>query len=181
MDGEVIGITTAGFSEGQNLNLAIPINEAKTLQNSTSPKTVEDVYNELYPTGNSKDDVILGSEGNNTLDGATTIYLDKLVGWGLRSISDKDYYKLKINTFGKINIVCGYNDESLSKGNSDIIITLYDKTGEIIEKSVFVKGDKFQYQILSANVAPNDYYISISINYYGTYYSSSYVFKVTMD
>jgi len=48
MYGEVIGITSAGFIEGQNLNLAIPINEVKAHLKSTTLTSVKDMIKQVY-------------------------------------------------------------------------------------------------------------------------------------
>ena len=44
-NGDVIGIASASFSEGQNLNLAIPIKKVDLIDRS-SPKTLSEFFNE---------------------------------------------------------------------------------------------------------------------------------------
>lgn len=48
---EVIGVISATVVQGQNINLAIPVNLVKAYMNNTpAPKTLEEVYEEVYPT-----------------------------------------------------------------------------------------------------------------------------------
>ena len=48
-NGEVIGITYASYIEGQNLNLAIPINEVKTLYTRKNSISLENLFSEEHP------------------------------------------------------------------------------------------------------------------------------------
>lgn len=49
---QVIGITTGGISDGQNLNLAVPINTMKSVEQNLS-KTIEEVQRECGYIGTS--------------------------------------------------------------------------------------------------------------------------------
>lgn len=53
MEGEVIGINSAGFSDGQNLNLAIPISEAKSVFNKNLTVTLTNLNSTSAYSGGS--------------------------------------------------------------------------------------------------------------------------------
>ncbi len=49
MKGEVIGINYAGYSEGQNLNFSIPVDDLKPMLSALKPKTLAQVKNVVHP------------------------------------------------------------------------------------------------------------------------------------
>ncbi len=53
--GEVVGITYAGYVEGQNLNFAIPINDLTPMLTSLQLKTLNEVRKEVYPSMSYKE------------------------------------------------------------------------------------------------------------------------------
>ena len=53
--GELIGVVTSQFPEGQNLNFAVPINYARGLTISDDTLTLEDLA-ERFPEGGTRDD-----------------------------------------------------------------------------------------------------------------------------
>jgi serine protease Do len=86
MKGEVVGVTEAGYPEGENLNLAVPINWLKTIDTSLN-MTLEQVYlkeNGFIPTIPGTPQLI--SPANNSILTTTTPTLT----W--TAVSGADYY-----------------------------------------------------------------------------------------
>lgn len=170
--GKVIGVTYASYTDGQNLNFAVPINEVKNLHSNTnSLYSLEELYIENYPYAwfldlhkNNIYEVSLSDLKNNP-----TYYQDKLIRLqayissnelGLY-ISDKNSitadskndYEIFYNTdfenhpFVKINSQneAVYIENNLSFGDSIIVIGLFSYSEDTLKTVGLAPTGRLKY------------------------------------
>jgi V8-like Glu-specific endopeptidase len=90
MAGEVVGITTLKFKGGENLNFAIPINDAKQLLRITSSK--------IQPLPNETESVKTQSQGHGEATAGARQYYQQLLEAGAFSAAGKESFKGMIPT-----------------------------------------------------------------------------------
>jgi hypothetical protein len=97
MYGQVIGVTEASYPNGENLNLAVPINWLKTLDTSLN-MTLEQVYQKEYGSvPSSLPAPTLISPANNSVISTTT----PILTW--TAVSGADYYTVAVMKGSVIN------------------------------------------------------------------------------
>ena len=89
--GEVLGITFASYEDGQNLNLAVPINHVEDLWNSidlSSKLTVREFYN-TFPHSYPVDQVIANAEEWNRQQIIVEGYVSHISTTGIRDVYEQ--------------------------------------------------------------------------------------------
>lgn len=162
---EVIGITSAAFSNAQNLNLAIPINQLNTL-NQCLNLTFTEVYNIEHPKLSIKSYEI---ENNDTLENANIVDMESKINGdtceihitgSFSSYCDVDTYYVDAvydNTFLFASIYLCPDTYNLI---SYTIVGLYDSNYNLLCYSLY---DNKYPSIMSTwkNVKKGSYYIKI--------------------
>ncbi len=162
--GEVIGVNTATFVDGQNLNLAVNINQLASVDTDT-PTTLEDMYQEYwgydyYPWDNE----IPESEPNNSLVDADVIGENGLtINGELSDISDSDYFKFELDASALVTLMLfADNDNELL----EIKMTLQDNLGVEIATATIEDFDAYYALYIQEDlelVATETYYAVISL------------------
>lgn len=94
--GEVIGITTSTFTEGQNLNLAIEISQVDQVD-IQNPMTVDEF---LYRNSSQTNSIYEDSSCSKSYTTAQNIPLDTVVVGMIESDFELDYYRIDITESG---------------------------------------------------------------------------------
>lgn len=110
--GEVIGINTWQYENGQNLNFAIALEELNYMV-TYGGWTVEDYYqeylSELPPVDNTEEgekEIILEDVSvSGTPDNCQELNLGDLVSGSIQSL-DLDYYRFTVTSLTKVSIIC---------------------------------------------------------------------------
>lgn len=140
-------------NEEQAVNLEqqhIGEKQGKLLKKTESIRPLSDTRDSLR---DSLTDTIFEREPNNTLGTADNITLDKYVyGTITDYYFDLDYYRLRINDSGKLNII------GVFEYTRYLAIGLLDERGDTLAWSRLYNGDA---QYLQAKVTPGTYYIVV--------------------
>jgi serine protease Do len=155
--GNVVGMMESSFVEGQNMNLAIPINFVKSIDKTNNYSLIyinEVIYPPLAGKGTIKEE-----EPNDTEDNADElIYLENTILGNIESIEDMDTYSIYLTDYKTISIVGSTEDPNYSKY---LGIALCDDNGNIVAKSTHeYSNDTGKYESkINYNLKPGIYYV----------------------
>lgn len=136
-------------NEGQAVNL----NQQYILEKQGKLLEKTESVRPLSVTQDSLTDTIFEREPNNTLDTANNITIDKYVYGTITDVYfDLDYYRLRINNSGKLNILGVFEYPQY------LAIGLLDERGNNLAWSRLINGEA---QYLQENVTPGTYYIIV--------------------
>lgn len=157
--GELIGINVAYFTDGQNMNLAIPVKDYKTL-NKTGLNTILEVNQEFYipvkGEGDTKEE-----EYNDDLDNADeVIYADGSIIGQLKDSQDLDMFYFLVTDNANITIAGSTDDASFSE---DFGVSLLDLDGNLVQHGEIVFNEEYNRYIcqLSVDLKPGYYHIAV--------------------
>jgi len=162
--GEVIGVNTATFVDGQNLNLAVNINQLAEVDTDT-PTTLEVMYQEYwgydyYPWDNETSE----TEPNNSLVDADVIGENGLtINGELSDVSDDDYFKFQLDLSMLVTLMVFADTYSEL---SEMEMTLQDDLGTIIATATIGDFDAFYTLHIQEDlelVSTETYYVVISL------------------
>lgn len=160
--GEVVGVNTLCYIDGQNLNFAISINELQKI-NTNNPLTVAEFY-ALYREQAEKEfkenfsqEDSLKSQNTNTCQSIT---IGKGVEGTLTKSDTIDFYKITITEEGDYAILC-YSSSSSDFDNTNLL--LYDSNKSLIAHGYRDKSYK-NTQYVYGKFAPGDYYVGVQKN-----------------
>lgn len=165
MYGEVVGITSSGYDEIGEINFAIPINDVKTMLQSTTLKTFDQVRAEIY---NYMEEVEL----NNTSVTANNLVKERVAVGILSEKEDQDYYKITISTAGEYSFYSTIGGDGWYCDSYSVI--LQDSSlNNLATASVYQDKDSMTYlnQIEDYHLEPGTYYILVKPNLDDYYYS----------
>ncbi|MDD3958550.1 MAG: S1C family serine protease, partial [Candidatus Izemoplasmatales bacterium] len=160
--GEVIGVNTATFASGQNMNLAVNITELQKVNQST-PTTLPNLYQsywgyDFYPWDTIVDEI----EPNDQISEAQWIEFNgTTINGVLQDAFDIDMYRFDIDTPLLITLLL------IPKNASDILafeITLMDGLGTAIGNHGYGKFDAFEVLYIQMELDATtleSFYISI--------------------
>jgi S1-C subfamily serine protease len=157
--GELIGINVAYFINGQNMNLAIPVNDYKKLKKSVR-LTILDMNQEYFVPVNGSGDT-KEVEYNDTFDTSNEIiYADGTIKGQLKNAKDMDIFYFLVTDYLKISILGSTLDSALSE---DFGISLYDVDGNlVVHGEIYFNEEYNQYLCdLYADLAPGYYHIAV--------------------
>jgi len=176
MYGDVVGITSSGYDMIGNLNFAIPINEVKSMLNTTTDISLPEMRRQINPSYSEE------AEPNDETHMAKTLNLDRTAAAYINSIDDYDYHKINIvnagnysfnSTIGSDGLYCDNYFVSLRDSENRIITTAsvyYNKDSEVYTneiKSVYLDAGIY-YVLINPNT--DDFYDSmINREYYLDY------------
>lgn len=158
--GEVIGIITATYSSGQNLNLALDINQIYEVA-TNSPLKVTEFYklNQTEEVTTEANNIIYEDELKSTRTiTAQTIELDAYVFGTMLLGGQFDIYKFDITRDGyyKATLL----DEFFEEEVTQLDITIHDKNFDIVRSSEIGYIGNHRYS--RVYLTPGSYYIMIS-------------------
>jgi len=163
--GEVIGVNTATFVDGQNLNLAVNISQLTQLDQQT-PTTVEALYQDYwgydyYPW----ETVITETEPNNILTEADSLDINGVtVSAELADSADQDWYAFSLDQEKLVTLMVFLTDEA---DFSNLILTLKDDSGSVIATGTLGVFDAYAVLHIQETLSPTGsetYYIQISMS-----------------
>lgn len=160
--GQVIGVVEASFTDGQNMNLAIPINTLKALK-TNQDTTLLDVNNKLYPPL-SGTGAISEKEENDYLDNADNLpYLENDVTGNIFDVNDNDVYSIYLTEYKTLQAGCTTESPEFS---TDLGLTLYDQDGNkiISGDNQFIQELNQNGSYLSMDLSPGIYYVRVYAN-----------------
>jgi len=155
--GNVIGIMVSSFSEGQNMNLAIPINVLKNVAKNNNYSLL-DISEAIYPPL-AGEGTINEEEPNDTPDKADDlIYLHNTINGSIDSLDDFDLYSIYLTDYKTITVVGETIDPNY--GN-DFGISLFDEYGKIIADSSIEYSNETGHYVnkITYNLKPGLYFI----------------------
>lgn len=177
MKGEVIGINYAGYSEGQNLNFAIPVSDLIPLMAGLSPKSFAQVQQEVHPIVSVPTPVsdvpsyFYEVESNNDISRADVV--DNSFSGGVKYAingtitgfnNDLDCFGFFVPAGGTFEIHAFWSSGSRhwEKGyEDDLIVGLLDGNGTVMAASRLIGSGATAQQQLSFRVSPGTYYIVV--------------------
>lgn len=175
--GEVMGINTSSYVSGQNLNLALEINQIYQVS-TNNPLTIEE-----FSKINSSNDMVLVEENEEFTADYTIgqkISVGDFIEGKMKAGGEYDYYKINITESGYyIALVV---DELRYEYETDLLLTLYNDKTESMEPDTLGYVDNAFYQI--TYLTPGIYYVEISPRdeYYNyTYTDIYYRFSITQS
>lgn len=164
-NGKVIGITSSGMIDGQNLNFAVPIDEVALLDMSGEPITLKDmaseyaIYNyENKPEGFER--VVDEGEPNNIISQAGILENGVSVAGFIDADGGLDNFYAACTTKGTVKITC-FSD---SADISDILLMMNDTKNTVHKMADLLEmddGSKFVY-LENYISEPNDFIISFA-------------------
>jgi S1-C subfamily serine protease len=153
--GEVIGITSMGISDSQNLNFAIPINELTKL----FPTSKVISFNEA----NSFDVSINEMEANNSISTANVFDTNFDINGSFSNDSDVDFYKFEVKKKSKITFFGSFKSiNSNPKILKQLLMALIDSKGKDIIKSSISSQELYDVQKISIDLEAGTYYLQMS-------------------
>ncbi|MGG0658666.1 trypsin-like peptidase domain-containing protein [Rummeliibacillus pycnus] len=158
--GEVIGINVASLVSGQNMNLAIPINDYKKM-NLKKYNTLINVNREYYVplSGEGK---VYEEENNDDLEYADYIkYKRAWINGKVASNNDVDVYQFNLTDYATVNITCLTADPNIS---DNLSFGLFDDYTEKMEWATqkYDSTNQTYYTTLTKKLSPGTYYIVIA-------------------
>ncbi|WML46823.1 trypsin-like peptidase domain-containing protein [Neobacillus sp. PS3-34] len=157
--GELIGINEATFTDGQNMNVAIPVNYY-TKMNLSHPKTILQVNHEVYVAvegvGNTNE-----TEDNDDFDTANEVtFAEGGLSGALKDANDFDVFYFLVTSNSTIELSGATIDAALSK---DFGFSIFDEDGEEIEYAdPEYQAETGKYVCkLKQELAPGYYHIGI--------------------
>jgi hypothetical protein len=156
-NGKVIGVVVASLIDGQNMNLAIPINKLKALKTNNNTNLL-DLNRKIYPPLSGKGEVD-EQEDNGYLDNADPLVnLENDIYGSVADINDMDLFMINLTENKTISVTATTEDASLS---SDLGVTLYDKDGNeiITSDNNFSNADNCYFSELVKDLSPGTYYV----------------------
>ncbi|MBP0725152.1 Ig-like domain-containing protein [Bacillus sp. RG28] len=170
LKGEVIGVTSAGFTNGQNLNLAIPINNFKkmSLDKNTDISTLNNISGNIGGILKGNQDLV-EREPNDDLTNAQLIsYSNFSIIGNIYKYYDLDFYKFTISSSQSFRMLGAFKDSYLTH---DLVIGLRDSNGKIVAVSKDYYSSNGIYQSISANLTAGTYYLVVLQGGSSLYYS----------
>jgi len=180
---ELIGITTATIKGGQNLNLAVPVNDLKAL-NSTGSETelipflkiwsvakpVPGVNNTAETNTTIPDvgeSIKKESEPNHTIEEANILPNGTTVYASLYDYYDMDVYQISPTKNSKIEIYLAPEDSYFTRA---FCIVLEDRDGNIIAYNLNEANESGKVMVLTYTCPSTDtYYVRIMQNFFNSY------------
>jgi V8-like Glu-specific endopeptidase len=162
--GAVIGITTATLTEGQNMNLAVPINAFKMMPLSKEillSQIIDNATSESTSSESKETAQVYELEPNNEKERATLVNGSEFIIQGHSDTqSDADYFKFTVSKFAKVTLIGVYESDELT---SELEISLTDEKGYInwYSKKKISESDGEVYQELLAILLPGTYYVKV--------------------
>lgn len=157
--GEVIGINTMTYKDGQNINLAVEINQIYRVVVS-HPLTIAEFYN-LTKVNSVEDEIVLYEESTKSADINETqvLPMNAMMIGGLLSSDEYDLYKIEISSLYDYSIILK-TDNIIDK--EKISFVLFD--ADINEVNGWIDGsfDTFRYE--NYYLPRGTYYIAVSSN-----------------
>lgn len=140
MSGEVIGINSAGFTTGQNLNLAIPINEVKNMFDGSLNIPLTELNQTIGNNGNSVTrmtdqefvDYIYENYSARSIGGSTVEISEVTLDW-VGSNSDVPYLILKMDNYnfpGFVDAMANGNEQNLQDWLNEVAGEMADRYPE---------------------------------------------------
>lgn len=152
-NGKVIGVVVASFTDGQNMNLAIPVNTLKSLR-TNSGITLLEMHNKLLPPLAGKGDVNEEEENDFLEDSDFLPYLSNNVYGNVNDINDMDLFGFYLTDDKTIEATA---TTEASEYTADLGMTLYDQDGNEI-----ITGDTNQNSsTLSMKLPPGIYFLGV--------------------
>ncbi|MDP4170848.1 MAG: trypsin-like peptidase domain-containing protein [Bacillota bacterium] len=157
--GEVIGVTSAGIDEGQNLNFAIPINLLKTvvIGNSVSIESLQTPAEatDLLPGEQTIDE----KEINDDPSQANIINSVKFDIYGsIFDNDDLDFYKFTITTPRRFLLITTIEDQ-YSYLTPNLLVGLFDSNGKLVLAGENYSDSDGPYQKIDGILQPGTYYL----------------------
>jgi uncharacterized protein YjdB len=156
--GEVIGVTSAGIDDGQNLNFAIPINLVKSL-NIGEPKTLLSIQ-EADRTLLSGKQEIFETEPNDSFETANMISHEEFTIFGsIYNQYDLDHYQFTITSPTDILILAGM-ESKYSYLTSELLVGIMNADKKFVLAGSEYYGDSGTlYQKVEGTLQPGTYYL----------------------
>lgn len=158
-NGKVIGVVVATLTEGQNMNLAIPVNTLKSVK-TNSGMTLLQLNNNLFPplkgVGNVNEE-----EQNDYLDNSDFLpYLTNNVYGNVNDINDMDLYGFYLTNYKTIDVMA---KTEAPENSADLAITLYDQDGNVILDGQNAYSNTYNQNVstLNKNLEPGFYYLGV--------------------
>ena len=177
-NGEVIGVNTWGYDDGQNINFAVNIHELAKLDIS-SPITLPELFSTmssqgfLYTDDYGYDDADLEEwyedsdqqekEANDSFDWADTLENDSWMAGCVEGIEDFDYYAVEIDQETELSV---FGITFFEEDDEYLIIACVDIDGNIVEFSEQDESDEgYIFHYLEAEIeTPGTYYIIVCVS-----------------
>ena len=173
--GEVIGVNTMGFTDGQNINFAVNINELGRLDVS-SPRTLAEVSREDGGTAQTVASAAVTDEAlsnwlsnadmsevesNDSFDWADVLRNDYYMAGCIEGIDDYDYYSLIVLEPTTIDaVILPYYSEDAEY----LIGAIVDPEGNILAAAQAYEDSSSSYLNVTAEVTdPGTYYIILCV------------------
>jgi S1-C subfamily serine protease len=158
--GEIIGVNVATLVDGQNMNLAIPINDFKKMKLNNYNSLIN-VNQETYipMLGEGK---VYENEDNNDFTTADNIkYKNAWLNGSIRFNNDFDVYYFNLTDYATLAIRCSTIQTELS---DSLTFGLFDENYNLIqwgEQEYNTTTQNYETSLIK-DLAPGTYYISIS-------------------
>jgi S1-C subfamily serine protease len=161
--GEVIGINSGGYDEGQNINFAININELYRIS-TAKPLNIRAFYDACLKDmikDNTEYYTLEDTLVSGKMDTSQTVTEDDDIIGTIKQ-GDTDYYKFTLtgnNTLYLEGVSLSFNEDLIKNLN----ITILDSTGNAVVKSQLDYDDYYELymQTLEQELSPGTYYISV--------------------
>jgi hypothetical protein len=158
--GELVGINVAYYVQGQNMNLAIPVKEVKSLDMSFTDRTILDMNQDYYiPV--MGEGVTEEKEDNDDLDTANEIiHADGSIEGNLKNAADMDVFYFLVTDYADFSLVGSTIDPALSE---DFGISLYDIDGKLVQNGEIYYDEELGRYLcdLYAELNPGYYHIGV--------------------
>lgn len=155
--GEVIGVNTWIYKDGQNLGFAVDINQLYLIDTSV-PVTVKDYY-EKYVVDNHVEYTEITEDSNVSGHYETCQLLEPYtVVEGVTAPQAIDYYKVIIP---EVTIMSIFGFATTYYETHNLIIAVFDSDLELLYTSEDYYSDVYLYQAISREFAAGTYYIAV--------------------
>lgn len=158
-NGKVIGVVVASFIEGQNMNLAIPVNTLKAVK-TNSGITILELNNKLFPPLKGEGN-IYEEEENDYLENSDVLpYLSNNVYGNIKILGDMDAFGFYLTDYKTIEVTAS---TEASEYSADLGISLYNQDGYVIVTGDNTYSDTYNHNIstLSLELPPGIYYLGV--------------------
>lgn len=157
-NGKVIGVVVAYLTEGQNMNLAIPVNTLKAVKTNSGMNLLE--LNKIIVSPHGEGDVD-EAEKNDDLDTADYLpYLTNYVYGTVNNMDDMDLFGFYLKDDKTIEVTASTKDPEYS---GDLGVILYDQDGNpiVTGETTFSNDDQQYITTLTRDLKPGIYYLGI--------------------
>jgi S1-C subfamily serine protease len=187
--GEVMGINTMQYVDGQNLNFAININQLSKV-NVDKPISAQEFYDSnkagdssgtKVPTGDKpgNDSEIMYEDTTKSKSPDTCQSISSgLYVYGSLALNDLDYYKFTVNSSVDVYLA-GLPDLKATDDISNYYFAILDINGEVVAAAAPQTVDSGQLLFLSETLQPGTYYVAVLANPDKIVNETPYIFTVS--